>query len=310
MKNNFFLIFCLMFLGMHVIAQSDSSLQSFTTEIKAIHQGNFEKLTPLQRMEDTLVYFADSMYTSQTPESKIEGSYAFIRTMKNMLTTKGSFEYEFPKLKENIAIIEAPDRSFRIYNWEVVRGTLERRYYGVIQLKDGSFIPLVDASDQIIRGGTDSVFTGTRWFGALYYKIIQKEIGGQPIYFLFGWNANQLNSERKIIEVFGFNSKGQHMFGAPMFAVTEKGKYKQLNRYMLEYQKGAKVSLNYDAENDQIIFDHCESQIGDPAKKYTYIPDGTYDGMKWDGQSWRLFENIIQINELQNGNAPVEKPIK
>ena len=42
-----------------------------------------------------------------------------------------------------------------------------------------------------------------------YYNIIQKEIAGQNVYFLLGWNANQMNSERKIIEPFGFNSKSQ-----------------------------------------------------------------------------------------------------
>lgn len=309
MKKNIFSILLFLF-SANLLAQDSTSIIGFNPESKPVHSEDISKLSPLQILEDSLVFFADSMYFSETPENKINGSYAFIRSMKSLMKTQGSFTYPFTKLKENIAILESPDKAFRIYNWEVIRGTVERRYYGVIQMANGDYIPLVDASDQIIRGGSDSVFVGNRWFGCLYYNIIQKNIGGQNVYFLLGWNANNMNSERKIIEPFGFNGKGQNVFGAPLFTYTEKGKYKQANRYILEYQKGSKVSMNYDKETDQIIYDHCESQIGDPAKKYTFIPDGTYDGLKWDGQAWKVFENIVQITELQNGSAPMEKPIK
>lgn len=309
MKKNIISI-VLILLSVNVYSQDSTSLISFNPELKPVHSEDISKLSPMQILEDSLVFFADSMYFSLTPENKISGSYAFINTLKKVLKTQGSFKYSFPKLKEQISILNAPDKSFKIYNWEIIRGTVERRYYGVVQMSNGDFIPLIDASDQIIRGGSDSVFVGNRWFGCLYYNIIQKEIAGQNVYFLLGWNANQMNSERKIIEPFGFNSKSQNIFGAPLFNYNEKGKYGLSNRYILEYQKGAKVSMNYDKETDQIIFDHCESQIGDPAKKYTYIPDGTYDGLRWDGQNWKVYQNIIQITELQNGLAPMEKPIK
>ncbi|GBL34936.1 hypothetical protein EMGBS15_05310 [Filimonas sp.] len=78
---------------------------------------------------------------------------------------------------------------------------------------------------------------------------------------------------------------------------------------VLEYEKGAKVSMNYDNETQQIIFDHCESQIGDPAKKYTYIPDGTYDGLAWDGNQWIMNENVVQITILKDGEAPLDKAL-
>ncbi len=279
-------------------------------EKKPIHDKDISLLSPIEIMEDSLVYFADSMYYSAFPESRIEGSYEFIRLIKTLMKTQGTFSYPFNKLKEKIAIIPSPDNAFKIYNWEVIRGTMERRYYGVVQKNDGGYIPLIDASDQIIRGAEDSTFHGTRWLGCLYYNIVAKEIGGQKVYFLLGWNGSATNSERKIIEVFGFDSRGQSQFGAPVFTILDRNNRKQPMRFILEYQKGSKVSMNYDKELDQIVFDHCESQIGDPAKKYTYIPDGTYDGLKWDGQQWMMSENIVQIQELQQGNAPIEKPIK
>lgn len=78
------------------------------------------------------------------------------------------------------------------------------------------------------------------------------------MYFLLGWNGSATNSERKIIEVFGFDSRGQSQFGAPVFTILDRNKRKQPMRFILEYQKGSKVSMNYDKELDQIVFDHCE----------------------------------------------------
>ena len=143
---------------------------------KPIHEKPLDKLSPMEMYEDSLVYLADSMYFSGVPEDRIDGSYAFIKTFKRMILTKESYAYEFPKLKEKISILNSPDNNFKIYNWEIIRGEMERRYYGALQLKDGSFIPLVDVSDQIIRGAEDSSFTGTRWYGCLYYNILKQEI--------------------------------------------------------------------------------------------------------------------------------------
>jgi hypothetical protein len=275
-----------------------------------IHDKDISKLSPLEIMEDSLVFFADSMYDSAIPEYRIEGSYVFITGMKNFLRTPNSFSHDCKKLSEKISIVKSPDNEFKLYTWEVLRGSSDIRYYGVIQLKDGSYTPLVDVSESIIRGAEDSTFTGTRWYGCIYYNILIKELDGQKIYFLLGWNGSSMNSEKKIIEAFGFNSQGQSRFGAPLFNIIERGKRRTVNRYLYEYQKGSKASLNFEKESNLIMMDHCESQIGDPAKRFTYIPDGTYDGFSWDGTKWIMQENVKQILELQQGNAPVEKPIK
>jgi hypothetical protein len=312
LKRRFFLVGITVLMSFLALTQANAQdgLVALNPERKPIHDVPFEKLTPIQAIEDSLAYLADSMYNSGMSEDRVAGSYAFIQTFKRMIKMKESFTYAFPKLKEKMSILTSPDNTFKIYTWEIIRSEIERRYYGAIQLSDMSFIPLVDVSDQIVRGAEDSTFQGTRWLGCLYYNILKKEIAGQPIYFLLGWNGNGLNSEKKIIEVFGFNSQGQSQFGAPLFNTIERGKRKRPMRFIFEYQKGSKVTLNYDKELQQIIMDHCESQIGDDAKRYTYIPDGTYDGLSWDGQSWLMQEDIIKAIDLKQGNAPVEKPIK
>lgn len=277
---------------------------------KPVHDKDIGKLTPVEIFEDSLIFYADSMYYSAFPENRVDACYQFIRVMKNALNTANSFNYAFPKLKEVVSMVQSPDNAFRVYSWEIIKSEVEKRYYGAVQMSNGTIIPLIDVSDQIVRGGEDSIMMNNRWYGALYYKVLLKEIAGDKIYFLLGWNGGSVNSEKKIVEPFGFNSRGQAVFGAPVFTTIDRGQRKTPNRFFVEYQKGAKLSLNFDEQSQQIIFDHCESQIGDPAKKFTYIPDGTYDGLKWNGQQWNMVENVVQIDILQQGNAPVEKPIK
>ena len=235
------------------------------------------------------------------------GTIAFGQTNFNEVKVDSYYKSDGTFVQEHYRT--APDNSFKIYNWEIIRNSVERRYYGIIQTKKGDILPLIDVSGEVIRGAEDSVFSNSRWYGNMYYNMLMKPVDGKNLYFLFGWNGNSMNSERKIVDAFYIDDRGQAVFGAPVFSVLDRGKRKKTNRLVIEYEKGAKVSMNYDTETKQIIFDHCESQIGDPAKKYTYIPDGTYDGLEWDGNQWVMHENVVQITILKDGEAPLDKAI-
>jgi hypothetical protein len=300
----------------HLVVLALFSLMSFVSysqiskNARVVHFENPSKLSEIQRMEDTLVFLADSMKLSPVPEARIAGSYAFIKSMKRFLQHEKSFGYEAKKLSNKISVIQPKDKRFKMYTWDVVRSNTQLRYYGALQLADGSFQPLIDASDQIIRGAEDSTFFNMRWYGSIYYNIIQKKIGEQDAYFLFGYNGNSISEEKKIVEPFGFDKNGRAIFGAPVFSVQKPNRKRPMMRFILQYQKNAKISLNYDKERDMIVYDHCESSVGDDNKKNTFVPDGTYDGLSWDGRYWKQKENVIQILNLPDGQAPVAKPVK
>ena len=58
-----------------------------------------------------------------------------------------------------------------------------------------------------------------------------------------------------------------------------------------------------------IIYDHLISENNQPDKKYTYIPDGDYEGFKWENGKWLHVDKVFTF-KLQDGQAPVEKPLK
>ncbi|GBL34935.1 hypothetical protein EMGBS15_05300 [Filimonas sp.] len=220
-------LFLFLFILTATFATRAQEFENMSPVRQQIHDKPVSKLTRIEVIEDTLVFLADSMYFSALDESRIDGSYEFIRVFKSLIKNPASFDAPLTKLNEKIKIIVAPDNSFKIYNWEIIRNAVERRYYGIIQTKKGDILPLIDVSEQVIRGAEDSVFAHSRWYGNLYYNIMMKESNGAPIYFLFGWNGNSMNSDRKMVDAFTFDRQGQAVFGAPVFNVIDRGKRKK-----------------------------------------------------------------------------------
>jgi hypothetical protein len=65
--------------------------------------------------------------------------------------------------------------------------------------------------------------------------------------------------------------------------------------------------MQYDEEMDMIIYDHLISESNEPKKKYTYIPDGDYEGFKWKNGQWVHIDKVFTF-KLKDGEAPVINP--
>lgn len=256
----------------------------------------------LAAMEDSLLTAADSMYNALIPDTREEYSRRFARALVRALKTEGSWEYPFEKLNTRINVLYPDDKAFRIFNWAIAPDENTRRYFGAIQMPadELKLYGLVDYSAGITKGAEDSVMSGGRWFGALYYRINTQELNGGKIYTLFGLNAVSPISNRKILDAMRITPDGP-VFGAPIFN-TMQGR---ANRFVLEFKKGVQVSLNWDVTLKAIYFDDLVSQTNDPTRKYTYVPSGQVNGFRWTGESWRMIQDIVPIVPRQEGQAPV-----
>lgn len=266
----------------------------------------------LQIMEDSMLITADSMYEAFIPDSHIGYSERFARQLVKALKIPNSWLYPFERIREKINIIKSDDSTFRIFNWEITPSNITKRYYGAIQLpgEQLKLIGLNDYAEQIGKGGEDSILTGGKWFGALYYRIISKDVQGRRIYTLFGYNGGGQLSNRKILDPMMIENN-RVLFGAPIFGVASVNYPRQrINRFILEYKKDVQVSMNWDEERKMIVFDKLVSQVNDPHRKYTYAPSGQYDGLYWDNDTWNYKRDLIPITILQDGEAPSDPPKK
>lgn len=270
---------------------------------------NEEDQKTIQKIEDSLLVHADSMYHTVLPEQRLFYATEFAKQLVRALKLPGSYAYKFEKLDDKINVLESPDKKWRIFNWEIDPGSETRRYYGAVQLPEQN-LKLYGLSDittaMAQRGLDDSVFEAGRWLGALYYRVIPQVMpDGTTIYTLFGMNSGKLASNIKLLDPMRITEKGP-VFGAPIFGRgSETSPGQPLQRFILEYKKDAQVALNWSDELNAIYFDHLESTVNDPNRKYTFVPEGQVDGFRWNGDSWRFIKDLIPAQDLMDGQAPV-----
>ncbi len=264
-------------------------------------------------MEDSMVITSDSMYDSFIPDDHIMYSERFVRQLVRALKIPNSYLYPFDKLKDKINIIYSDDNGFRIFNWAIVPTRLTKHYYGAIQMPGEKLklYGLHDYTEEVGKGAEDSILTGGKWFGAIYYRIMAHDVEGHKVYTLFGLNESSAISNKKVLDPLTIDDHGV-TFGAPVFGVvSENFPQRRVNRFILEYKKGTQVSMNWDQEKQVIVFDKLVSQMNDPHRKYTFVPSGEYDGFKWDNEMWNYLRGLMQARILQDGEQPpMDEPEK
>lgn len=267
-----------------------------------------EPIQLLIQYEDSLRQLSDTILDGSEQGIRQNACYSFIKKLVTALQIPGSFDYPFDSLKR-ISMMVAEDKSFRIFNWQLPLASGKQRFFGAIQLRDKDelkLFPLYDYSDNMLNPA-DTITNSERWYGALYYRMLTVKGHGKKYYMLFGWDGNNLRSNKKILEVLSFSKKNEPVFGAAIFDFGKDSERNGIKRFILEYKKDAEVSLNYDADLQMITFDHLIPQ--DPSTKdlpFTYVPDGSYDAFSWKHGRWSFVDNIF-TSTMQE--APFPDPV-
>ena len=243
---------------------------------------------------------AQKMVTSLDEMTRISCGKNFIRTLARTLKTNNSYFYHFDSLK-NISIIVSPDDYFRIMTWNVASDDEHFRNFGVIQMNPNKikrekkvynmpdFFPLIDRSDSI-----ENVFyaetDADHWFGAIYYKIIKTQTQKGTYYTLLGWDGATSKSNKKIADVLFFRDN-EPFFGVPIFDIKTK---KPLYRMIWEFNNYATMTLRYEEKRKLFIYENIITPKPDNVGMYeTYLPDGSYDFMTWNGKVWEKQKGIV-----------------
>lgn len=271
-----------------------------------------DNLKQLQKAEAAIQDYGKAMIVENEWFERFRADSFFTRGFVQALRVTNSFYYPFDSL-ETISKLYAPDSSFRIFTWQVVRDFEYNRQRGAIQMRtdDGSLkvYPLFDYSD-FTKAPTDSLRDGQHWIGAIYYKVLLTTFNAKKYYTLLGYDDNNARSNKKWIEVLTFNNEEKPQFGGKYFQY-QKDSIKPAQpafRFEIEYKKEAKARLNYDEEAEMIIFDHLISESNETQNKYTLIPDGSYEAFRWNNGKWVHISKLTNM-VLGNGNAPVEDPL-
>jgi D-alanyl-D-alanine dipeptidase len=265
----------------------------------------------LDTKQDSLAHYGRLIVESDDVAVRFRSDSFFTRILMRALKTKHSFYYPFDSLL-NISRVYSPDSAFRIFTWQVSKDEDVHRRHGAIQMNtpDGSLVrfPLIDRSKLIVNQ-TDTITNHDWWIGAIYYRVLLNEWQNKKIYTLIGYDENSIRSTKKRLEVLRFDQQGNPVFGGPFFSFAEDTiPEKTQSRFWIEYKKNGNARMVYDDDLNMIIYDHLISESNEPAKKFTYHPDGDYEGFKWVNGQWVHVDKVFD-QKLEDGQAPVAKPL-
>jgi hypothetical protein len=269
-------------------------------------------LKKLYKQEDSLKNLVKNVIIDSFTAGRMRSDSQFVKTLVRGLLVKNSFYYPFDSVK-GIGKVYAPDSSFRIITWQLAFDDYYCRQRGAIQFRtpDGSLklVPLRDYSE-FAEDPMDSIRNKDTWIGAVYYNIIQTKHNGKNYYTLFGFDQHSVRSNKKWIEVLTFDSRNMPVFGGKYFSF-EKDSVKRAAqfRYSIEYKKEASTTVNFDPELNMILIDHLVSESDEPELAYTFIPDGDYEGFKWENGKWIHIDKVFH-EKLEDGQAPVPDPLR
>ena len=269
-------------------------------------------LKMLRKKEDSLKQFVKNVMVDSFTAGRMRSDSQFVKTLVRSLKIKNSFYFPFDSVT-GIGKLYAPDSSFRIITWQLSFDDYYCRQRGAIQFRtpDGSLrlVPLRDYSE-FADDPMDSVRSKDNWIGAVYYNIIQTKYNNKNYYTLFGFDANGVRSNKKWIEVLTFDNNQMPVFGGRFFSFEKDSAKKAPQfRYSIEYKKDASTTVNYDPDLKMILVDHLVSESNEDDLPYPFVPDGDYEGFKWENGKWLHVDKVFH-EKLEDGQAPVPDPLR
>ena len=276
----------------------------------ASNGGFAQSATTSALIQDSLSKLSSRIWKQKTDSGRMQANTVFFNKFHSALQSTSSVDNAFDSIN-GITCAASADNKFCVFTWNIPLSDGTNRYFGFIQYKMDSTVVIPLRSDfSEIEDFDTKQFTPQMWYGAIYYKLIEVEIGGQKAYTLLGWDGYTTNSNRKFIDIVYFDPNGNVVFGMPVFK-TDKG---IKTRVVLEYAEKANMLLRYDYQAIMvekkkkikkesawlIVMDRMVPMDPsmDGVRKY-YVPTGdTYDGYIFRKGYWTLVENVDVANKL------------
>jgi hypothetical protein len=206
------------------------------------------------------------------------------------------FSHRFTNLRY-LGQIMSPDSLLKIVTWNLVLSDEPGRYFCYFIRREGPgrenkiFSLSGSYNEKPVR--TDTTYSQSDWYGALYYDLKPCLINDKRCWVMLGLDYGNLFISKKIIEVLNFTPEDSIVFGRKWFASGEEMKY----RAVFEYSSDAVMSLKFRSGNS-IIFDHLVPFS--PSRKddhQFYGPDYSFDAYNFEDGFWKLAINVDERNQ-------------
>ena len=196
-------------------------------------QSSGKSFSAFKQHEDSMKTYAFNIVNAREAADRFRSDSIFTKMLVRALKEPHSFYYPFDSL-QTISRLYAPDSSFRIFTWQVVKDENTFRRHGAIQIntKDGS--ATLSSVTKLLLTNTDHVITNMNC-GSNILRILEYR-NGKKYYTLFGYDENNIRSTRNGLKSFALRT-GQTVFSGP-FSVLQKIRYRKQTRFKLSGVEG------------------------------------------------------------------------
>lgn len=201
------------------------------------------------------------------------------------------FKHRFTNLRY-LGQITSPDNLVKIITWNLILDDGGNRYFCYFVRKSGE-----GGKNQLFKLSgiynetperTDTIYSLSNWYGALYYDIRPFETTGGKSWVLLGIDYGNSFITRKIIDVLSFDQGNNLVFGKRCFTDGKE----ILSRVVFEYTSKAVMSLRFERD-DMIVFDHLSPASPDlKDNRQFYGPDFSFDSYVLENGLWKLKPDI------------------
>ncbi len=206
------------------------------------------------------------------------------------------FNQKFTDLRY-LGQIMSPDSLVKIVTWNLVLSNGNGKYFCYFITKHGTGTgnAIYSLSSNYKAGAvlTDTTYSISDWYGALYYDLRPIDYDGIRYWILLGIDYGNPDISRKIIDVLSFPTDSTLVLGKKWFSAAGKTNY----RVVLEYASNAMISLRF-SSNKSIVFDHLVSFSPSSADNHQYYgPDYSSDAYIFGDGIWKLNINVDARNK-------------
>lgn len=224
---------------------------------------------------------------------RINDSIKFI--VENYIASDSVFTHRFSNLRY-LGQITSSDSLIKIITWNLVLRDVPGRYFCYLIRKSlhgerNTIYTLKGIYDPnpIL---TDTIYTQSDWYGALYYDVKPFLSENKLSWVLLGINYGNPLATRKIIEVLSFTPENALIFGRKWFDSGKEIKYREV----FEYASNGIMTLRFMSDSS-IVFDHLVPISPSQADDHIYYgPDYSYDAYSFENGFWNMEINVDARN--------------
>ncbi|MFW5821661.1 MAG: hypothetical protein ACOCWA_10240 [Bacteroidota bacterium] len=248
--------------------------------------------------QEVLSYF-NQIYEMPDSEERDSVNDLIIQKLEKSLSSWDGFYFQWSAL-EMIGRVYSDDNRVKIFTWYLKTEENLYDYYGLLAYEDDHskndeefhVVRLRDNSADI-RDPENKILDPAKWYGTVYYKLVTFSHRRDSYYTLIGFDFNDDFSNKKIIEILTIDKNGDIRFGGNINFEGEP----ERKRMIFEYSSEVAMTLNYDERLNMIVYDHLRPpQPFFEGNFRFYVPDGSYDGLRFEKGEFYHEEDIDARN--------------